>query len=509
MTNPIDIGSGINALELLGDAWGNSKQTLAPQPPPATTNDFKTTFLAIQKAIIDKDIAVFKSGLQRIQSVLNNKQINTLGREILRNFDQRFVDALTNCPWDDLITADTAMAQVSRENIEGFSFCINILDQRDSDGGQLKRYYSTTEMREIFARLSYVTANNYQTYDTCRLLVAPLLKSPYKEYAIEDALEQVYSITPQNLMAHQGLMDCLAQMDVNWSEVFGSKHPFKVHKQKELFGASAFFHRHYQIFEKYNTWAHEQKVKYEQFCAFCEKRIFKVSNDTEGYLDSILSSDFKNHIGDDLHRWNAELTPNDILSAFKNGSYFLAQEFKDEIRKFAKNEDPNLGTYFHHIVGSELLFERDPNFIISVLKTPNGVENIQQYAVFPPHLKIIANQLWNANFAHQKKMLKDLESITDANGNTISHLFAHKLATQNLKDPAVQKLVLLCMKTNWSKTNAAGETPSTLFTPPSQEMRNIAQEVFNKHLNSHLNNTVTQHLKDNKVKPQKTTKRKI
>jgi len=173
--------------------------------------------------------------------------------------------------------------------------------------------------------------------------------------------------------------------------------------------------------------------------------------------------------------------------------------------KFAKIEDPNSDVFFHHAVGSELLFGRDPNFITSVLKTPNGVENIQQYAVFPPHLKIIANQLWSANFSHQKKMLKDLESITDADGNTISHLFARKLATQNLKEPAVQKLVLLCMKTNWSTKNTAGESPSTLFDPPGQEMINIAQQIFNKHLNSNL----IQHLKDEKIQPQKSAHRKM
>lgn len=512
MTNPIDIGSGINALELFGDIWGNSKEIAVPQPaPPPPQSDFKTTYLETQKAIINKDFALFNSGLQKMKGVLTNKQINTLGREILRNFDQRFADALTDCKWGDLVNADTAMAQVNKQNIAGFDFCIKVIALHDNvnsnDEGALKRYYYGSQMREIFSRLSFVTPNNYQTVDTCRLLVVPHLKDHHKNYAIEDAIEQMYLATPQTVIIHQGLMDCLAQMDVNWNAVFENKHPFKVEKQKDLFGAVAFFQRHPQIFEVYSLWAQEQKTKYEEFCAFCEKNIFKVSNNTPGDLFSILSSDFQKYAGDDLNRWNGygEVTPNEVLSAFKNDSFSLHYAFKDEMRKFAQKENPQLNTEFCHIVASEVLFEQDPSFITSVLKGADGVAKIQQYALFPPHLKVVVKHLLNSNFAQQKKMLIELQSIADADGNTMSHLLASKLSTENLKDPDIQKLVLLCMKTNWSTKNAAGETPSTLFNPPNEEMGHIAQEIFNKHLDS----TVTQHLKDKKVKPQKTTQRKI
>lgn len=507
MTIPIDIGSGINASELFGDLWSNAKDVTPSKPsnPSAAQADFKTTYLETQKAIIDKDIEMFKSGLQKMQGALTVKQTNMLGREILRNFDQRFADALTNCSWDELVTADTTMAQANKESVEGFTFCINILSRRDREEDGVERHFCWSELREVFARLSHITANNHQIYDACRRIVAPKLKMPHKQYAIEDAIEQVYTATPQNVVIFKGLMDNLAQMEVNWCAVFNSKHPFVVNKQKDLFGALAFFQRHPKIFDIYNAWAQEEKIKYEAFYALCEKTVFQVSSDTQGDLLSILSSDFKIHAGDKVYRWITTTTPNTILSAFKNYSNLLPNDFKNAIVDFAAIKNPERPKDFCHVVASEILFERDPNFLTSVLSTSNGLAKVNQYAAFPPHLEVLAHHVLNAPPSHQKALLDNLAAIADINGNTISHVLACELSTENLKDPAIQKLVLLCMKHNWSTQNTAGETPAQLFDPPSEEMGTMAKKIFKQHLAG----TITQHLKDNKMKPQKTTQRKI
>lgn len=506
MTQFIDIGSGINASEILGDMLEEIPQPKTPSIEKISTqkNDVKSVYLDLQKSILQKEFEDFKKGLQEIEGLLTQKQINGLGRDILRNFDQRFAAELKKCQWDELVTADTTIA-CAHVSPESFHFCLNILTDPERHESVLERHFCNTELREIFARMSHLTESNYKNFNTLRPFVVPHLQLDYKLYALRDVIHLVWQTTPQTLLWNKSLMDDVATLDTKWEDVFANHHPFEVSKEKQLFGPTVFFHRHPKIFEIFTQWHKIQQNQYEQFAKFCLEKVFAVGEATPADQYNLFSQEFKEHYYKEIDAGLAQkkITPSHILADFKNDESSLHHSLKKAIRSFA--ETNNVATMFNCTFASERLFEHEPMFLNTVLKTPNGLESVQNYALTPYNLEVLANTIQKSHITQQKRLLKDLSSVTDNLGNTVVHVLARKLCQENLSTPHVQNLVLLCMKTNWSTENANGETPEQLFDPPSQEMDNVAKEIFKKHLNSNL----TQHLKDNKIKPRKTTERKM
>ena len=503
----IDIGSGINTSEMFGDIWSTAQH---PAPvknePPTHKKQFKATYLEMQKAILDKDIAVFQSGLKSIGDQLTQKQTNTLGREILREFDPRFAAALSNCQWEELVTADSLILCANRNNHEGFLFCLNVLVDLGSKPDAMTQHYFRNELRESFARLTNLSEKNHEAYNALRPHLLPYIQSlskDYKDLALRDVMQNIWGTTPETVVWYQHVMDDLTRLDVEWDTVFFTCHPLNVLEEKDLFGPTAFFQRHPHILEKFTTWSAAQQKKYEDFCQFCQTEIFAVSLDTVAPVPNLFSEEFKKEIGPKLGYWlHKATTPNHILEEFKNPYYSFNGDLKHALMRFADahNVDPN----FKHIVASEQLFYHDPNFIHSVLKTTNGLKNIQQYTHNPIHLEVLAQMIAESPPTQQKQLFAALSGITDKLGNTLSHVLMHDLSKADLSIRANQNLLLLCMKNSWDTPNAAGQTPKQMFEP-SPEMEEVSREIFKTHLKQNL----SQHLKHEHVKPSKSTQRKM
>jgi len=509
MTKSIDIGCGINASEIVGDVWTNipQPQTAAHKTVP-NVNDLKSTFLNLKKAIIDKDFALFKKDLKNVEDLLSQKQTNSLGREILRNFDPRFAQELKKCQWYELVTTDTTI-HCANTSADGFHFCLKILTAPNRHDDVMEKYFCSNALRDIFGRMSHMNEKNYENFNALRPLIVPHLKSDYKidykMYAVLDVIPVVYGTTPKTLLWNQGLMDDLANMDVDWEAVFGYHHPFEVSKEESLFGAVAFFQRHPKIFEAFTKWNTTQQEQYQKFAEFCLKEVFAVDASISADRVDLFTQEFFERYRPEIDSYlgNGTATPNSILYDFKNGNSSVTGRLKDAIKSVAKEH--NVETNFQYVSASECLFEHDPTFLNTVLKSSNGLRNVQEYAQNSHHLEILTRTVHNSPISQQKQLLQELAPITDNDGNTISHILAQKLCKEDLRKPQVQKLVLLCMKTNWSTKNKAGATPQTLFAPNSEDMHEVAQGIFKTHLSTHLKN----HLKHEKIKPAKTSLRKM
>lgn len=502
----LDIGCGIDASEILGSMLNDisQPQTTAVEKISTHKNDVKSAYLDLQKAILQKDFESFKLGLKEIESLLTQKQINSLGRDILRNFDQRFPLELKKCQWDELVTADTTIA-CANISPEGFHFCLNILTDPQRHESVMERHFCNTELREIFTRMSHLTENNYKNYNALRPFVVSHLALDYKKYALLDVIHLVWQTTPQTLLWNQGLMDDVATVDTTWEHIFDHHHPFEISKENQLFGPTVFFQRHPKIFELFTQWHTTQQKQYEQFSEFCLKNVFAVDESTTADQYSLFSQEFKNHSSKEIHVGLAQkkLTPGRILADFKNGRSSLHHSFKSAILSFA--EENSVPSMFNFTSASERLFEHDPLFLNTVLKTPNGLSYVKNYAQAPYNLEILAKTIEKSHISQQKRLIKDLSSVTDNLGNTITHVLAKKLCHQDLGHPHIQNLVLLCMKTNWSSKNYAGETPQVLFAPPSEKMKEMATTIFKEHMTAQ----VKDHLKTQKIKPQKASTRKM
>ena len=500
MNTPI-IASGINLSALFGDTWAQATDevTQSAAAAPVEKNEKKIVYLQMQQAIINNDVSSFEQSVKSIGDTLTSKQIYTLGRAILRDFDQRFVDVFPQCQWAELITADTMVNMVTQNNTAGFHFCLNLIKSPEHTKDVVEENFFQRELLEVYQRLSNPTVKNHTVYSAYRHHVAASLESFFVTYIAERFMDHMHFVTPQNITWYQSMMDDAVSF-FSLSDIFSGKHPFKVSSHKELFGVTALFQRHPKMFEQFTLWNVEQETKYKNFYAFCEQNVFKVDKDHSDTLANLLSDEFTQYLCERMNIdptktykfddfVSSKISPHMLLSTLRRNtlsSYALGQYLKD----FAQKHE--VETNFSYTNVAEQLFENDQEFTLKTLKTPEGMQSVQEYVRDPFGLSKIARIVGQSQTAQYKRLMDQLSHISDRNGNTITHILAQVLSHKDTTQPDIKQRILTCMQHNWEAPNALGQTPKQLFGA-SEALQEISKE--------YMQITLTHHLKRKRVEP--------
>lgn len=518
MTHPITFGS-VNLSEVFGDIWSQT-----PTAPPTevavavTKNDEKVLFLQLQQSVLSADIASFRRISETLKGKLTQKQINTLGRSILRNFDQRFADALPSCNWLELVTVDVFMHQANQNNAAGFSFCIKTFNNVDRNNPMVKTFVDR-ELYLVCRGLAGFNEKNAAVYTHFHSIVVQNLSEMYRQAAAEDFIKSLRYLEERTIHMHQSVMDDWKNLPVNWKNVFSEVNPLcQAQKIKELLGVTAFFQRCPEVFAQFQKWEAEQEHLYNRFYAFCEKNVFAIPMDEEAALiTEIFTPQFKK-AGDEFkpHRnivlRSAEFaeptTPNTIMSYFKTseGRSISNSQFYCNLlnimRKFA--QDHAVDSVFSYTNSADILVEMDYAQALKALDDVQHTQFLAQYLNDPLHMKKIAQWVMELKTPLQKQAIEKLAQFTDRTQSTVTHHLAKMLSSLDLTSPAVGNLLLHCMGHHWETPNAKGLSPKQMFAPP-ENAKALVQQIANKHLKQTLN----QHLKTHDIKPTKRSPKKI
>lgn len=526
MTQPITFGS-VNLSEVFGDIW--SQTPAAPPTEVAVSidkNDEKVLFLQLQQSVLSADIESFRRISGTLKGRLTQKQINILGRSILRNFDQRFADALPSCNWLELVTVDVFMRQVNQNNAMGFAFCLKTFNDADHNDRMVKTFVDR-ELYLVYQALTEFNEKNAPVHTHFHSIVVRNLSQMYQQAAAEDFIKSLRCLSEHNITIHQSVMDDWKHLPVKWAEAFSAVNPLcHAQKFKNLLGVTAFFQRCPEVFTQFQQWEAEQEHLYNIFYAFCEKNVFAAPMDEEVLTSQLFTpkfqkaaSEFKAFTAYNNHRdilgeiiRSAEFaepqTPNAIVSYFKtnlgnsqskSSAHYTLLKI---IQKYA--HDHGVDSNFSYANSNDILLEMDYARALNTIDNPHHTQSLAQYLNDPLHMKKMANWVIDLKKPLQKQAIEKLAQFTDRTHSTITHYLAKMVSSLDLKSPTVGNVLLHCMNNQWETPNAKGISPKQIFAPP-ESAKELAQQIAHKHLTQTLN----QHLKTNEIKPAKRSSRKI